>query len=348
VRAKQSSTAIGKHSNLGTFTPHISTESACGSLRIEDLPDRSCREAQTCPVVHGEGLLHDARNLVGAIGLYCDLLSMPGVLKPEHRQYPEELRLLGARSRALIEALMCSLLTLEKPGKLRVDGPAEADIQQSFTSADLPGAAGKTLKAVSLRSIVERCSGLLSRVASGRELAIDYGPAAATPVKISEEAVERILVNLVRNAAAAVCEGAAGGACGTIRITLGMLASRVGELKPWPFQRVRLSVEDSGCGMNPEQLDCLLHGEEPSGDSHGIGFRVVRELAATSDGELQVTSKMGAGTRVQIEWPVAATFAPEVMGWGELRGQPSESLPAECRSRRLGDLPPQPEMEGVC
>jgi hypothetical protein len=31
---------------------------------------------------------------------------MPGVLKPEHRNYPEELRLLGTRSGALIEHLI--------------------------------------------------------------------------------------------------------------------------------------------------------------------------------------------------------------------------------------------------
>jgi signal transduction histidine kinase len=346
VRAKQSSTAIGKYSSFGTFTPHTTIESGCGSLRIEDLPDRSCCRAQTCPAVvdglGGEGLLHDARNLVGAIGLYCDLLSMPGVLKPEHRQYPEELRLLGARSRALIDALMRSLLALEKPG--------EQGVQRRLAAADSPGAAGKTTRPVSLRSIVERCSGLLSRVANGRALAIDYGPAAATPVKVSEEAVERILVNLVRNAAAAVGEGVAESPSGTIRITLGLLANRVGEPKPWPFQRVRLSVEDSGCGMNPEQLDWLLHSEESSGDSHGIGFRVVRELAAASDGVLQVMSAVGAGTRVQIEWPVAAMSSPEVLPieQGELPGRPRKSLPAECRSRRLEDFRMQPEMEGAC
>src|ERR1035441_6527958 len=52
-------------------------------------PRPACRASQPCPAaVQGEGMLHDARNLMGALGLYCDLLSMPGELKPEHNHYP--------------------------------------------------------------------------------------------------------------------------------------------------------------------------------------------------------------------------------------------------------------------
>src|ERR1700744_1452709 len=58
----------------------------------------------------GEALLHDARNLIGTLGLYCDLLSMPGVLKPQHRQYADDLRLVGTRSEALIERLIGRLI----------------------------------------------------------------------------------------------------------------------------------------------------------------------------------------------------------------------------------------------
>ena len=47
---------------------------------------------------------------MGAIKLYCDLLSMPDVLKPEHRHYAEELSLLSTRSEALIQHLI-QLLT---------------------------------------------------------------------------------------------------------------------------------------------------------------------------------------------------------------------------------------------
>jgi len=49
----------------------------------------------------------------GALRLYCDLLSMPGVLKPEHSHYAEELRLLSKRNEELIEHLI-QLLSQER------------------------------------------------------------------------------------------------------------------------------------------------------------------------------------------------------------------------------------------
>jgi signal transduction histidine kinase len=331
-----------------------------------------------------EGLLHDARNLMGALGLYCDLLAVPGVLKPEHRHYADEVRLLGSRSGALIEHLMereISLLeeTVEDgvlPGAASLAGVGcRAQVGAAQVGAAQVGAARdgavrdgwdgdaeagteSEVKPVSLRSVVERCSGLLSQMAGGRTIEVNFGPAAAVPVRVAEEAIERVLVNLVRNAAAAlvgwrppsclpakdltgrqVCGGegramgraagrlAAGSSVsvrdisadgladvspGTIRIGVGLLANRVGEARPWPFRRVRLAVEDSGCGMTPQHLEWLLHGvRAPGRGNHGIGFRVVRELVAASDGELRVMSAPGTGTRVQIEWPMAAVASLE-------------------------------------
>ena len=300
-----------------------------------------------CPAAaHGEGLLHDARNLIGALGLYCDLLSMPGVLKPEHRHYAEEVRLLGVRSAAMIQQLMgqsiqaqgtadCSWLNKSAKG-VNAGSPAVEAMPPGLGIAKHTGSAAK---AVSLRSIVERCSGLLGRVACGKAVEISYGVAAAAPVQVEEETVERILVNLVRNSAAALvkrdqacnpaadrggtgggeapCEPAQGSLSaprcsvheasadptaddtpGSIRIEVGLLANRVGEPKPWPFRRVRLTVEDSGCGMPPGQLERLLSGGgAPLRNSHGIGFRVVRELVAVSYGDLRVMSAPGVGTR---------------------------------------------------
>ena len=352
-------------------------------------------------------MLHDARNLMGALGLYCDLLSMPGVLKPEHNHYPEELRLLGTRSRALIENLMQSLLAQGRADGLCLAAADKAEYADSssagLTRTHRPsGDSGNAIKPASLRTVVERCSGLLSRVAGGRVIEVSYGVAAAVPVLVAEEAIERILVNLVRNASAALDEGAT--ACnpssdatagasgsvremsadstedetpGAIRLGVGLLVNRVGDPKPWPFRRVRLTVEDSGSGMTAEKLERLLSGgRAPSRGSHGIGFRVVRELVAASDGDLRVVSEPGIGTRVQIEWPVAATSATSAVGneddpceasnpdgteecSGTLRparaqtSPPSSQLPedgCECgtRSRRTGDSRTDAEGWGSC
>jgi signal transduction histidine kinase len=311
MRAKQSSTASGIFSRSGPFTAPIPIRASAGVLpRVVAIrtavPIRSTKTAHhtNCvtgmqparsdiSVAQGEGLLHDTRNLMGALRLYCDLLSLPGVLKPEHGHYADELRLLGARSGTLMERLALSLPTLDGETKaLRALRPA---------------------RPVCLREVLERCSGLLEQVAGGRAIELNYGPAASTLVAAGQEDIERILVNLVRNAAAALEASARtkaskgkGQSTGTVRIEIGVLQNRVGDPKPWPFRRVRLTVEDSGCGMAPEQVERLLRrSRAPSRGSHGIGFCVVRELVAAGDGDLRVMSSIGVGTRVQIEWPVA-------------------------------------------
>jgi signal transduction histidine kinase len=324
MRAKQSSIASGIFSRSGPLTPPIPIRASAGMASLAVVPRgvtpicsrKTTRSAAWAPatlragVAQGEGLLHDARNLTGALGLYCDLLSLPGVLKPEHIHYAAELRLLGTRSGVLMERLTLSLLASDSETT-----PARA-IGTGVATAPCP---------VSLREIVERCSGLLGRVAGGRTIELSYGPASSSPVLAEQEDVERILVNLVRNAAAALeARGRAvdGTARSTVRevmrdptadpdpeavrIGIGLLQGRVGDSGAWPFRRVRLTVEDSGCGMLPEQLERLLHsGRAPSRGGRGIGFRVVRELVAAGGGDLRVSSAPQLGTRVQIEWPLA-------------------------------------------
>src|SRR5271155_1563308 len=50
-------------------------------------------------------LVHDARNMVAAMDLYCDLLEEPGVLSAPFHHYASELRLVGRASRTLLEKL---------------------------------------------------------------------------------------------------------------------------------------------------------------------------------------------------------------------------------------------------
>jgi signal transduction histidine kinase len=65
---------------------------------------------ETLAAMHGHGeslaeLAHDARNMVTALSLYCDLLEEPGVLSASHRHYGSELRLVAEASRRLVEKL---------------------------------------------------------------------------------------------------------------------------------------------------------------------------------------------------------------------------------------------------
>ncbi len=66
---------------------------------------------ETLAMTHRAGeslsdLTHDARNMVTALGLYCDLLEEPGVLAEPYVHYGNGLRLVAAASRRLIEKLV--------------------------------------------------------------------------------------------------------------------------------------------------------------------------------------------------------------------------------------------------
>jgi hypothetical protein len=109
--------------------------------------------------------------------------------------------------------------------------------------------------------------------------------------------------------------------------------------------------------MADKQVQSLLHGSlEPRGRRHGIGFYVVRDLVAATHGEIQVKSVPGAGTRVQIGWPVAAASATdwetvqrtERAGDWSRRSGPAFAAEPRVRSRSVEDVQLASGMEGTC
>jgi signal transduction histidine kinase len=239
--------------------------------------------ATTAPiagVAEGAGLAHDAGNLLGALSLYSDLLAMPGVLNEEHREYASELRMLSDRSWAMINRLV------------------------NHSRAGLPATVQAEISV--LPDVVDRCRGLLSRVA-GRTVEISYGMGAFQPVRVPVEAVERILTNLVKNAAEAtpwvgaisihvegVTEWCGGDGFGDDGCDNGDDQSR---------RRVVMTVRDRGCGMDQAAVRRLMQaGGISSASGRGLGFRVVRELVAMSGGCLNVESQPDVGTSISAEW----------------------------------------------
>jgi signal transduction histidine kinase len=202
-----------------------------------------------------------------------------------------------------------------------------------------PRAGAEEAPATSLVYLLMRWGSLLSTLAHGT-LEVGFGPHAATPVPAGAEALERILVNLVRNARAATAVG------GAIRIGVGVVdagtaftagasalqADLPGAVAPAPRPLTRqrgtmaLTVDDSGCGMSEAQVRRILGETEgpsqaaPPAEGHdagrdrrqGLGLQIVRQLVAASGGTLSIQSWPGRGTRVEIRWPVEIQPAAEV------------------------------------
>ena len=89
---------------------------------------------------------HDARNMVTALDLYCELLGEPGVLTPESEHYAGELRLVASASRRLIEKLM--LLDSREDSSLGEAMAPANKMRSAGANADRPleGTAAQLLK----------------------------------------------------------------------------------------------------------------------------------------------------------------------------------------------------------
>jgi signal transduction histidine kinase len=274
MQATQSSTASGPGNYSGKFAAlrHVTREMRLNraAMPVARRAEAENAAASIAGVAEGAGLAHDAGNLLGALSLYSDLLAMPGVLHEEHREYAAELRMLSDRSWAMINRLV------------------------NHSRAGLPATVQAEISV--LPDVVDRCRGLLGRVA-GRTVEISYGMGAFQPVRVPVEAVERILTNLVKNAAEATPW------VGAISIHIESVTEQPKDKGAGLRRRVVMTVRDRGCGMDQAAVRRLMQaGGISSANGRGLGFRVVRELVAMSGGCLTIESQPEAGTSISAEW----------------------------------------------
>jgi signal transduction histidine kinase len=294
------------------------TESANTILRRREAIEGAMRTmAGPMPTPEARAIaeaVHDARNLLTALGLYCDLLEEPGVLSEGFQHYGRELRLVTSATRRLIEKI--SAATPAGGGGVkhstlsaRPDGLTLSALPSSRT-AFLPMAAPFPSRqfATNLASAVAENRSLLTALA-GPAVTVEANTASgAHNVALAGEDLTRILVNLVRNAAEAMPNG------GRIRITTsdGYFSNPQPNLateahnaeKTQPPRTVLLDIEDSGPGLSKEavgnifeigfstKLD-LKDSEERSWPcSHrGLGLAIVRALAETAGGTIRLVER---------------------------------------------------------
>jgi signal transduction histidine kinase len=121
------------------------------------------------------------------------------------------------------------------------------------------------------------------------------------------EAVERILTNLVKNAAEATPW------VGAISIHVEGVIERGANEGDEDRRRVVMTVRDRGCGMDQAAARRLMQvGGITSANGRGLGFRVVRELVAMSGGCLSIESQPEVGTSISVEWYAVEQTAGEV------------------------------------
>lgn len=277
----------------------------------------------TPSVADSVGLAHDAGNFLAALGLYCDLLSAPGVLRPEHQHYATELSLISKRSSTLIQRLIAPTPTTTPDPSLRAN-PSSLSARRSALRAQVEPACDAANHAAVLRKLAP----VLQRIASGTARVSVICPASLPPLDFTSDILERIIVNLVRNATEAIrTQRSSAGSpphlyrCG-IRVSLSIITAQL-----------QLTVEDDGPGMPLEVAAEFLHPSPlPPAATHGLGHRIVHELAAATGGQLAIRVLPGKGSIVSILWPIPA---PRLHGSSDVdassvdaSGSPSTQSPA--------------------
>jgi signal transduction histidine kinase len=246
---------------------------------------------ETLATLRAEGdslsaVAHDARNMVTALGLYCDLLDEPGVLAAPYRHYGNELRLVAAASRRLVEklvALDAEPILPEALGEAAASGMRPHPLTPSpiahgplacdpFAVTDT-GATGQNLPAGLAtpatetgparnrrvdflpavpvadlaRELAANCN-LLSALAGPSIVLTMEAAGGAKPVRITGEDLTRVLVNLVKNAAEAMPCG------GRVHIALSERGP-AGAAEASVADRLVLTVQDNGPGVPIPSLE---------------------------------------------------------------------------------------------
>jgi signal transduction histidine kinase len=262
---------------------------------------------ETVAALHRHGgslaeVAHDARNMVTALSLYCDLLEEPGVLAASYRHYASELRLVAEGSRRLVEKLSAFEGDPERGSAFP---PAISSPQGLlFPTSRLEGAA-EPLDGIPIEDLGEELVAirdLLAAIAGPSVTVTAAANGGAWPVAMTGENLIRALVNLVRNATESI------GGPGAIQLTLDERRNPSGEVSS-----VVLCVEDSGNGIPAELLDRIFEAgfttHADSSGRRGLGLAITRSIVEEAGGRIEAENRAGRGARFRIELPVAESSA---------------------------------------
>jgi signal transduction histidine kinase len=282
---------------------------------------------ETLATLRSEGqsvaeVAHDARNMVTALGLYCDLLEEPGVLAGPFFHYGSELRLVASASRRLVEKLVAldtrNLDMRETPETVSRNGTArdlgrwpaaspatglfERDRSERSVCWDVTPA--EPIQDLAHELLANR--NLLAALAGPSIALTAYADGGQKPVRLSGEDLTRVLVNLVKNAAEAMSSG------GTLQLGL-----RERPASADGAEWLTLTIEDSGPGIPGNALERIFEsgysshrkGSSPNGSwaaSHrGLGLSITRSIVEGAGGRIRAANLTGAGARFELELPVS-------------------------------------------
>jgi CheY-like chemotaxis protein len=237
------------------------------------------------------GIAHDFNNILGAILGYGELAQKSAAEGSAVRRYSDNVMHAAGRAKALVERIL------------------------AFSRSGIGERAPVNVQAVIAETLDLLAASLPGRVQLERKL--DAGDAA---VIADATQFHQVVMNLCTNAVQAMPAG------GVLEVHFERVevAERVsvfqGELAPGPY--VRLTVRDSGTGIEPQVLDRMFDPfftTKGVGVGTGLGLSLVHGIVADVGGAIDVATAIDEGTTFTIWMPVAgAAPAPNAEVASEL------------------------------
>jgi signal transduction histidine kinase/FixJ family two-component response regulator len=178
------------------------------------------------------------------------------------------------------------------------------------------GKLSMSLEAVELRDVLEECHALTRTASAQRDIRLAFPRATTLRVHADRTRLKQVLLNLLSNAVKYNREHGA----------------VIVDCAPGDEGRVRISVQDTGNGLTPEELRGLFQpynrlGRDRAGiEGSGIGLVLTRRLVELMGGSIGVASTPGTGSTFWVDLRSAGPIAAERPA--EAARRPAPAAPA--------------------
>ena len=215
-----------------------------------------------------------------------------------------------------------------------------------------------SLEAVPLLPLLRECLNMMGPQATGAgvrllELPVSDAPFELPTVFADRRRLQQVLLNLISNAVKYNRPG------GSVTLAYHSLEGHLLKGRPLEQGRLRVSVTDTGLGLEPDLLERLftpfdrLGAERTSVEGTGLGLALSKSLMEGMGGSLTVSSRIGEGSTFWLELPLTVLndphtleTLPRVLSEGSPPDSPSDSL-LDLPTPSLEPLPSFPQANSV-
>lgn len=229
---------------------------------------------------------HEVRTPLNAILGFAQIMQRDASLSPEHGKY---INIINHSGQYLL-TLINDVLEMSKieAGRVKLN-------ENSFDLYRL------------LDSLVE----ILRPKATTKQLILNFERATSVPQYITcdENKLRQVLSNLVDNAIKFTAVGSV-----TLRVELGKVEEISNSLLPISNYQLLFTVEDTGCGIAPEEIKNLFkpfvqtRTGQQSLEGSGLGLSISRKFVNLMGGDITVSSTLGKGSVLKFD--ISAVQAP--------------------------------------